>query len=114
MPKLSAVQGWSEESNKELEQLREKVKEFNAASKVNEKNEKELQTVMKKFKSNGDPYFLVQKRKQFVPTNKFINDDKIINEIKDLQSKNYSKLRIAKELDISLYKVNKILKSNIV
>ena len=114
MPKLSSVQGWSEESNKELEQLREKVNAFNAASKVNEKNEKELQTIMKKFKSNGDAYFLVQKRKQFVPTNKFINDDKIINEIKDLQSKNYSKLRIAKELDISLYKVNKILKSNIV
>lgn len=112
MPKQSTIQSWDEESEKNLQELRLKVQEFNSKAK-NKDGVKVLQTILKKTKSDGTSYFLIQNRKQHIPEHKFIADADYSDKIKELQSKNYSKARIAHELNISLYNVNKILKLNI-
>lgn len=109
--RVCQLKGWDEESSEKLVKLQKECKEKNSNSTFDVNGEKYISCVVKLTNRENKPYFLIQKRKykkRCCESKMAINDD-IKNKVLELAKTNRTKIEIAKELNISVYYINKIL-----
>jgi hypothetical protein len=110
------LEGWNEESCKELENLKNKANLLNLNSQYDCNNNRITYHVIKLYNIKGDPYFILQKRtykKRQCDSKKCVYNNDTINEIKKKKATGMSLYQISKDMNISMYYVNKILRTSI-